>query len=897
MASILAAHMIAETARDAVFLQQVPTRWLALVYVALASLAYVGLRGNAALTRRLGRQHALVATLMVAAFGTALFYVVRVGASVAFALYLWTGLLGTVSVVQFWMLAASHFTSGEAKRLFGLVAALGALGALVGALLATVLLAVIRVEQLLPVAAGFYVIAGLVLTHLPEPEIPLTERTARPHTGRGPVRMRDHPYVLRLVVLGVLATAAAVVSDYLMKTTAASHFDPDELPAFFARYHSAVSTLSLALQLVGASLLLRKVGVLGAVVVLPATLLIGGSIALLTAGVFIVIALTKGADATLRHSVHRVASELLWMPVSDGVRAAIRELFEGVGGRVVQAVVALTLFGLTVAEVGTPMVMTAILVGIAALWLVVAVGMRTSYLAQLRSALVRPQFPAETELDLASIEIVVEALSSTEDRRVIAAVKVLQAHGRAKLIPALLLRHDSPEVLVVALDAIAVPGRTDWVPLTRTLVTAGQPAVRIAAIRALARHGHRDAVQEAFFDSDPAVRASAVFWETQTSNARDLLQVTSAAALLEADDADGGTVRRVLVEAVRDDGDPRWVDVLLALARYDDPALVPPLARAIERLPDERFIPFLVARLGTRAGRSDVRAALVAIGDPALEALGRALDDLSLPSRVRLHVPMTIAAIGTQRAGDILAARLAHEKSGAARYRLLSAIARLALREEVRFSPALLRAELVHHVREHFRLLGLFVAIEARGPASQEPAERTNAGATDLEHATRDGARLLRGVLLDKISQARDRMFLVLQALHPREDVRGIERAFGSPDRTVRAHALEFLDTLTRAAVNGDPESASIRDAILVAYEELPPAEQVRRMVTMADPPATGGEAVTRMLHDADSLLAACAAYHALQDGTTVLADRVREVARERPLLAPLGLQVLGATP
>lgn len=119
MAAILAAHTIAETARDAMFLQKVPTKWLSLVYIALAVLAYVGLQGNQRLVRRVGREHALVSTLMAAAFGTALFYIVRSSAQAAFGLYLWTGLLGTIVVVQFWMLAGSQFTTSEAKRVFG----------------------------------------------------------------------------------------------------------------------------------------------------------------------------------------------------------------------------------------------------------------------------------------------------------------------------------------------------------------------------------------------------------------------------------------------------------------------------------------------------------------------------------------------------------------------------------------------------------------------------------------------------------------------------------------------------------------------------------------------------------------------------------------------------------
>lgn len=876
MAAILAAHTIAETARDAMFLQKVPTKWLSLVYVALAVLAYGGLLGSQWLIRRVGREHALVSTLMAAAFGAALFYIVRSSAEAAFGLYLWTGLLGSIVIVQFWMLAGSLFTTGEAKRVFGLVASMGAVGALLGALLATALLEVIYVEKLLPVASGFYLLAGVVLTKLPEPATSIPSRPQRAQTVSSPVRLRDNPYVIRLALIGMCATAAALVSDYLLKTTAAAHFAPSELPGFFARYASVVTTLSLVLQLVGASFLLRKVGVLGGVMLLPAALLIGGTVAIFTAGMFLVIAFTKGADETLRHSINRVSGELLWMPVSASLRSAIREPLDSVVARVVQAVTAGSLFALTVFELASPVVLTGILIGIAALWLVVGAGLRPSYMAQLRSTIVRPQFDTEHELDIASIEMVVEALSSTDERRVIAAVRVLQGHNRARLIPGLLLRHDSPEVLVVALEAIAVRDRTDWIPLTQRLLDAERPSVRIAAIRALARHGHHEAVRKGLADGDPVVRASALFWEANTSDARDLTALAPVAALLEADDADSGTVRRILVEAIRDDGGPRWSEVLFALSKHEDPALVVPIARAIERVPDARFVPYLIERLGTRAGRSDVRAALLAVGEPALEALEKALGDPALSTRVQLHLPTTIAKFDSQRAADILVARLATETAGAIRYRLLRAVARLAIhRANVRLPSAMLLEELVHHVHEHFRVLGLFVAFEP-----------------DLDTTT--SAQLLRGLLRDKISQARDRVLLVLATLHPREDVRSIGRAFESGDRATRSHAMEFLDNLLRAEVYGAPKLAPIRKAVLLAFEDLLPKEQVARG-TLERPPATSAEAVTHMLRDGDALLAACAAYHALQLGPSPLADRVREIAQQSPLLAPLGLASPGA--
>jgi ATP:ADP antiporter, AAA family len=869
MAALLAAHTIAETARDAMFLRAIPSSYLAIVYVALAGLASLALRGNAALVRLVGRRYALVSTLMVASYGTTMFYILRGGQTAVFGLYLWTGLVGTIAVVQFWLLAGSMFTTSEAKRLFGLIAAMGAVGGFLGATLATVLLYVVDVEQLLPAASGFYLLAGLLLTGGLEAPTQLPVRRERPGTISGPMRLRDQPYVARLAIISVLGTTAALVSDYLLKTTAVAELSHDALPSFFARYNSVVSLLSFVLQGVGASLILRRAGAIGAMTLLPLALLLGGAATILTASAFAVIVLTKGADATLKNSVNRVANELLWMPVGSDVRAAIREPLESVVSRIVQGVAAAALLATSLLGLATPAVLSAILVGLAAAWFAVVASLRTRYLSQLRSALMRPAFDTSADLDVGSLELVVEALSSLDDRRVIAAIRTLQRHNRSRLIPALLLRHDSHEVLAVALDAIAVPGRTDWIPLTRRLLRDNHPLVRIAAMRALVRGGDRLAIETGLADADPVVRASAVFWQANTSTATDLLADPEVAALVTGDDDDADTIRRMLVEAIRDDGDPRWAPVVLELARTAEPALIVPLVRAIERIPDTRFLPLLVELLGKRACRTDVRAALLAIGEPALVAVEAALNDPATPPRVRLHLPSTLARFRSQRAGDILLARLIEERSGAVRYRLLRAIARLAIHSGLRFDTGVLFAELEHHLKEHFRLMALGVAFDS------EPAHHPS-------------AELVRGLVRDKVSQARDRVFLVLQALHPRDDVRSIERALESPDRAARAHALEFLDTVMRAPIYADAER--VRDAILLAYEDLPAAQRVARSALLVDAPRSMHDALARMVNDSDSLLAACAAYHALHLGPSDLATRVIRIAKDQPLLAPLGV-------
>lgn len=872
MFAILAGFTISETARDSLFLGSNGAGKLSVAYLLLAGIAVVALAANAWLVRSVGRRVALVVTLVAAAIGTALFYLAPRGPKIALALYLWTGLIGTVVVIQFWLLAGTRFTTAEAKRLYGPIAASGAVGTLAGAIFAWALLHAFEIETLLLAAAVFYLVGAALLARDKDSVEP---RLHAAHIKRrfvaAPSKLRGQGYAARLAILTLCATAAALLADYMLKSAAAAAYRTDDLARFIARYNGAVAALSLVFQVVGTAWLVRKIGVLGMIMALPALMLLGGAASIVTAGSFVAVGFTKGADASLRYSVTRVATELLWMPVAENVRVGIREPLESVVTRLVQALTAAVLLALVALHLANLTVIAGIITAIALVWTLTAAGLRTRYLAQLRSSLGRKLFDTNHELDSEAVATVVDALSSGDDRRVIAAIQTLVSRQHARSIPALILRHDSVEVLAVALAALATPGRTDWIPMTKRLLKNVDPRARILALKALGRIGDQTAIFDGLCDDDAGVSAHGVFWSLQSTPPIAVQDNSAVVALLAEPGARGTTARRELLDAIRTDGDRRWAEVLLLLAFAGDEATVEPLALAIAHIPDERFIPFLVTRLGARGGRASVRAALLAIAEPALAALEAALADSNTPSRIRLHVPSAIAVFGTDRAANALATSLASEHSGAVRYRILRALARIATQAEAMVDARLLLAELRLHLREHARLLALEI------PLAVEPDPR-------------ESAVLVRGLLRDKITQALDRAFLALQALHPREDVREIERAISGTDQRARAHAVEFLDTLTRTALYKAVGAEEIRGLLLVIGEDLDHRERLTRSGWADQIPATAEAAITRLLRESDTLLAACAGYYALELRTPELARVVDEVIAERPLFSPLGI-------
>lgn len=883
---IIAGHTILETARDALFLTKLPPSRLTLVYAVLAALALVVSSFNARFVRRFGPKNALVFSLVIAAYGTTLLHFVPQTAAALFALYVWSGLLGTVLGVQFWMLAGQRFTVAQGKRLFGPIAAGGVLGAVVGASLAAAALAAISVSALLLVAAGLFLVTAFHLTSSSADDARLSGAEASEAKAVLPngilAVVRGQPYLLQVAAFIALSTAAVLTTDYLFKSVAAATLPAADLGAFFARYYAVLNGIALVVQVAVAGRFIRNMGIGPALMVLP-VLLAGGATGMLVFGGALGIAMiTKGADGSLRHSLQRVATELLWMPLPAEIRDRGKALIDTVFGRLVQAIVAAVLLLLATLGLSSPRLLAALVLGLAVPWIAVTVGLRRPYLDLFRRALRRGSIDPQalgSELDLSSVEALMEALSSRDGARVIDAMEVLNERRRSRLIPGLVLYHESPEVLVRALAILPQSGREreDWVPLTERLLTHPAKAVRIAAIDALGQRGAMDEIERAAEDECPSVRAHAAFYLAHREADRDPYTDPRIAELLALEGDAGRTARVALLDAIQRFEGTRWADVVLEMLGSDDAVVAEHAAMAMTRTQDDRFIPLLVARLQLRDVRAAVHEALVSHGEPAFAALVAALRDAGTEPRTRVHIPRVLAGFGTQGAADVLVEQMLVEPSGIVRYKILRGLGRLAAEHKVKLDRALIESQMRRNLVEHLRLLSFWVPLSRaeRGPAGGGARVVTGAG------------KLILGLLEDKQKQSLERAFRLLQIVHRNEDIRTVHATLRAGDRRRRAHALEFLDALTLPSSRADARAqADTRELLRLVADDLTPEDRVARAARyLPHRPTTYEEVVSALLREKDESLAALAAYHALEMGQADLRERVQEAYRQRPTL------------
>lgn len=863
---LFAGHTILEIARDALFLARLPAEQLPATYLMIAVGATIAAQIDSRLLRHLDDRRVLAVTLALGAVGALVFrrLFATEAAWVPHAFYVWTGSIATVAVAQFWRLNSEIFTVASAKRFFAPIGAGGALGAIAGAGLAELAQHWVGPRDLLMVGAIVFVVSAFVPPLLlPAPEPRPARRTIAPER-LADIRSSTRSH-LRLLLAAVALTAiTATLVDYAFKSAIGHDVAPDQLGTFFSRFYFGLNVLSLIVQVALAPYLLRTLGVTRALLVLPATLALGATGALLLGGVVAAVVL-RAADGGLRQSLHRSAIELLYFPLSTRQRKHYKGSVEALGQRLGQAVGSVVIVVATIAGIGLRE-FSVIVIVIAAGWTVLAMALRRSYLDLFRDNLhagVIETSPNIASLDVASLESLIASLNSERDEEVLSTLGILVDQSLSRLVPALLLFHPSRAVVLRTLEILGESGRTDHLAVARRLLDNPDGEIRAAAMRLVASS----------FTPDELRRALAV---EPRGAARDAVLVELVASGL---DNDGGARRAIhervlagtpeervaLARAIRFRGGTTFLATLHALAARADGEVRREVARAFGALRDESAVGTLVHWLGPRGARADARAALVALGPAALAALATSLADVSLPREVRAHLPRTIARFANATAAEVLFDQLEPEADGWIRYKILRALRSLRdVLPQHRFDSERLARSTRRTLLRACDVLGS--RLELRAAQERAPSKTSASGA------------LLEPILAEKEAQAIDRAVRMIALDHPREVLNGIVHAVRSPDRRLRAESRELLSNVAKPVLG-------MALATLLDDEATDEDRLARARSALGEPEAKTSRSHTALLAELlgdDSEGVRCiAAYHVAELRLTDLEGPLRE-ARAR---------------
>jgi len=383
---LLTAYYLLKTAREPLVLLQGGAEVKQYAAAGQALLLVGVVRAYTSLARRVGRRTLLASVYVFFISNLVLFAVLaHAGATIGVPFFLWVGVFNMTAVSQFWSFAADIYTPEQGKRLFAVLGIGSSVGAVAGARVAKSLAAL--------GPAGLMATAAVLLAVC----VALFQWMCARTTSLGPARSsesHDEPlmegsvtqlllrdrYLLLIVGLTLILNWVRSNGDYLVDRALlaalaagkAHGADPSVfVTSFKANYFEWVNITGLVLQAFAVSRIMARVGVRGALLVLPVVAFFEYG-AFLAAPVLSVLLATKVGESALEYSVQNTARQALFLHASRAEKYIGKTVTDTVVVRAGDALTALLVWAASRANVSTR-AFAVLNIALVAAWIVIVV--------------------------------------------------------------------------------------------------------------------------------------------------------------------------------------------------------------------------------------------------------------------------------------------------------------------------------------------------------------------------------------------------------------------------------------------------------------------------------------------------------------------------------------------
>jgi ATP:ADP antiporter, AAA family len=862
IAVVVAAFLLAKPIRNSLFLQEYGAYALVYVYAAVPLVLTLFVPLYARIAARIGLRRVTVGTLVFFALNVLAFWAAfraypvdpglgpgDAGETLVWllpgAFYVWVNCFAVVAPVQAWSFANSLFDTRQAKRLFGIVAAGASLGAIAGGVLARTLVGPVggTVNMLLVLAALILLAAGIQLYAL------------KRLRGRGPARHRPHaaPRFLDslrairrsryLTLMASLVFVVAILTQWIgfqLSLAASERYgqDADALTAFFGTFNYALGLVGLLLQFLLTGPALRRFGI-GVTILLLPVVLGAGSALILAVPIFWMVLLTAGADQSLRFSVDKATYELLYLPLPQPQRGAVKAAIDIVVNRFADATGAVLLglatqgfFMLGGLGFGLPGT-AAVNVVLAGVWAALAWQLRGEYVRTIEKTIHSHRLDRErTEaVPVAPLTsgIMRQRLVAGTTEDVLATLDLLEGQLLRKFQPALrpLLGHPAPDVRRRVLAMLGASGDREIAAAARELLRDRDIGVRTEALLYLSREHGADPLEiiEQLGDfADFSIRAGIAAFFAASNNpeaARALLEAMSTAA-----GADGARERQEAARLL-----PRVPaglhDLLAPLVLDPDTSVARQAIRSTMQVQGEDLIPPLVEALTRTDLAADAAEALARYGPAIVPEIAARLADPETPAAARRELPSVLVRIGSADAEVALIDGLL-QPDAAVRHSIVVALNALQAAGRARIDPDFVELVLATEIAGHYRCYRRLGELRAQGQ-HDDPAVSALALSMD---------------------QQLERIFRLMKLLLPQTAMHDAYVGVRSGIPAIRANALELLEHVLK------PE---LRDLVLPLVDSHVTLEEraARAAGLVTGPLDTTERAMATLLESGDGWLRA----------------------------------------
>lgn len=738
---------------------------------------------------------------------------------ILYAFYIWVAIFGVIVSAQFWLLANHVFNAREARRLFGFIGAGAISGGIFGGYLTNYLAPRLKTDNLIFLCIGFLIVSFILVRIV-------WERSGRYGYNERFYRQRwksqsdstDNPLKLilnsrHLIYIASITGVSVVVAnlvDYQFSAVASRIIsDTDRLTAFFGLWGSILSFASLVIQLFLTGRILKYFGVTASLFFLPIALFVGAVAILVNPALWTAI-LIKVSDGSLKHSINKVGTELLALPVALEIKTKakafidifIKNFAKGLSGVLLIAFIAG--LGFSIQHISL------IIIGLIAFWTFLIIRVKREYVNSFRLAIEKRTINIEQQSlnlqDASVFKNFLNVLDGKSERQILYILNLLEDVENEDMVPYLkkLISHPSNEIKSLVLSMARRYGELDLTNDARNLVHIRDKALQTEVIHYLSMRSEDEAsTLKAYLNHDDyRVRCAAVMcvareWKVD----KNLKKEIDLKALLDGmfetlsqkncDKEREHFIKINIATVVGESNNPEIYPHLHILLNDESWEVLQAAITSAGQIQAEEFVPTLFIHLTTKHVRKYARQALARYGEDIIDRLAEHLENSAEDKKIRLAIPKVLALVGSQKSVNLCIKNL-DQKDLLLRYEIIKVLNKLRAKfPQLKFDLRLIHTRIMDETEKYYRLFTLL-----QSQKESLSADRVSKSQDDNSSRAIRARRLLITAMEEKLDKNLERIFRLLGLKYPPKDMYDAYLGVKSNRSDLRANSVEFLDNI-----------------------------------------------------------------------------------------------------
>lgn len=781
--------------------------------------------------------------------------------------YIWVGIFGILVISLFWLLANAIFKPSQSKRIFSFLTLGAILGAIAGSEASSLMVSFLDLstENLLYICVALLIVGIVMLFFIPgqraktNSSASVREQTTNTTTIKAAQKIFSSPYQLTLTAIISLTMIATTFTDYQFKTLAFDAYpNTGELTAFMGTFYAGISLASLGIQVLLSSKIIKKMGLSGAILSRPVSMMIG-AILMAIEPVLASVVILNGFDGATRYSIDKTGRELLFLPLSQHTKEQTKIFIDIFVDRFSRGLGGLMLLGFIVVLNWSVYLLTYVVIALLMMWIVLGIRAKRGYVDKFRNS-VQKQLIGTGSIALnlnepTILSIIRESLHSSNDSQVLHTLFLLEDSNLETLGKDLrqLLYHSNKEIKLKALKLLQDVESLNLTEEIKELLEDEDPEIRLETIYYLCQHSSEDpsrVIKSYLAHNDYKLKSAALGCASKHGGAAtDLVDPDFFEDLLNEDGEDAIVIKAQIADAlgyIEDDQISR--EYLSQLLNDDHPSVIRKAIASMGRQKNDRFIPLLLQKLEDAEFKIEIRKALASYGTNYLILYKDRFFDDSQPKEIRKSIPGIFSHLPNQTTADQLF-EMIEVQDPDLRYHVIKALNKL-MREQsdINMNTEKVRKTFKNEGKNFFELLAMKLL---------QPPHHPN--------------EILLKALDEKMGQSTERIFRLMGLIYNPRDMYGTYLALQSMSPDKRSAAVEFLDNVLAE------EDRRYLFPIIDNREEGEKIKAGRELFHI--PSLRYDEGLLHLINGEDLWLQICAIYSVSPQCPSELQLKVREVA------------------